>query len=324
MNDKFVRMKDVLGIGDISRYTSAYTHELLLNEDKDYCRSLFYQYGPYLISNYMHIDACVKECKYDRDYPLRFIIDIVDMIRILNSKEKYKTVKAKLLKKVSECEANDEYNKNFTIIMKDILQDTISKIRTHQYDNYLLESAMMNYSPIVPYENILHKPALSRLSTNEYVPCFTKEEEKKLDEAFSVLESNNEIKVKERLDKFIMEYGIDIVNNNYSFINTKDYSNQYQLPTEGNLSSDLFDLFKSKNILNPHNQYYLLAYLAFNFNKEDYNSLYNVITKLKYTVNEIADTINTPLSSVLESLSVLSLPPKVNLHFMQHNLDKNN
>lgn len=324
MKDKFVRKKDVLDIGDISHYSDAYLHRLLLNEDKEYCRSLFYQYGPYLIMNCKNIDQCKRDCNYDRDYPLRFIIDIVDMLRILNSKSNYKTVKAELLKKVSECQANDDYNKNFTVVMKDILQDAISRLRTYQYENYLLESAIVNYSPIMPYENNLHKPALSRLSTNMYSASFTIEEEKKIDNAFSILKIGDENKIIESLDKFIMEYGIDIVNNSFSFIDTRDYSKQYQLPTEGNLSSDLFDLYKSKNILNPHNQYYLLAYLTFNFDKEEYRSLYTIITKLKYSVNEIMDTKNTPLSTVMESLSELSLPPKVNLHFMQHNLDKNN
>lgn len=150
-----MKTTDLILLPEIKKYPIHYIEQLITDTDNLF---LLYQYGPYIATHYKrYIDR--EALKPATVNPLLLLmIDISDLLEIVNSKGKIVDVKMAIIKLMKRC-TSEPYKYSNTV--HDIAMSFIHKIRKYQYDTKSLESALLNYAPIVQYAGILVKPELS-------------------------------------------------------------------------------------------------------------------------------------------------------------------
>ena len=289
-------------------------NKLPLYEIKKYER-LLYQFGPYLLmSNKDKIELCKKEVSYNQMNVLRFMIDGVDILALLTSKASIKDIKSYLISKIKELNTFKEYGNKYASKMIDIILWIITNIRDYQFDKRLMESAMLNYLPIVPYQVMLKKPEVTSINSNK---IYTPQEEKEIDDFLEILTSDFFF-IKKKVDGLLYENLIDILFSSECYISTENYKSQYGLKNSDiKLSSQLFELFTTKKILFPEHQYFFLSYIIFNFKEESYRDIYDSLKRFKDSILNISNS-EVSVSSIMESMTTLDFPPIIENKFLKY------
>ena len=293
----------IMSFTEIKKYPLFYLSEMIQNPSDSF---LLYQYGPYML---MHIDSSkilnyTERIKlYYKNPVLSFMIDISDIIKTIQSDETIGHIKETILGILTRSQdillhnnINDQSVNIFLQRKKEIVFDIIGKIQDYQYENKSLESAILNYAPIVPYTGSLIKPGME-------TPTLTK------------IEYNS-------LDKMIKEYLkdniIEIMLHNEEFISVDNYDSEYilrenELSTNG-LSYDIIKLYNlQENNIPSVKTYFTLVYLRYAAPEKNFYETINEIIKLNTTYNKIIKGEIVDMKEAVETFSKLSLPPNSSL-----------
>ena len=147
-------MKKVITFDDIRETPKYYIDILKEQSDGDY---LFYNYAPYLVSHHLGLFPTQTSIKNSK---LQYLLAIGKIRNIGYSKEKsIHTIKEDIQKVLSD-NVNSEY---YSHIQK-YANAIVDEIHSYQQQNHILESAMLNYAPIVQYGGTLVKSEISDLS----------------------------------------------------------------------------------------------------------------------------------------------------------------
>ena len=133
---------------EVKQHPLHYIHHLLEENDP----FLMLAYGPYLI-------MCNAVESNSRIHPiLRFMIDVGDILKTASAKtltfHKVKEQLIRIRKRITSCPYE------YSDIILQLIDQMMKTIRDIQYKSNSLESAILNYAPIVPYNGHLTKPGM--------------------------------------------------------------------------------------------------------------------------------------------------------------------
>lgn len=282
---------------EIKKYPSWYLSEMLQNPLDNF---LLYQYGPYLLMNTDYSNVITDNEKpnlYYKNPALAFMIDISEVIKTLHSNDTIGNVKENLLNILTRSQSM--HNQDSEIYLqkkKEIIFDIIKKIQDYQYENKTLESALLNYSPIVPYSGIIKKP---EMTTPELI--------------------NLEYEIIDNLiKKYLRDNIIEIMLHNEDFISVDDYASEYLLreneSVNSTISYDILNMYNNKDITSEVRTYFSLVYLRYAIPKENFYNVINELIKINTVHNKIIKGEEVDMMEAVETFSKLSLPPSSSLN----------
>lgn len=254
-----------------------------LNENPEICfeqlltdtSALKYLYGPYLV---MNNDFNNYKLTWGRNPILKMFLDVSTLIKLMKQSTEIRDLKTFIINYLS---ANSQYNENcwqakvVTVLYQAIYENT----KSFQYESKLLESALIDYAPIVQYNGMIKKP----LMTSEASDVVTT-----LNSSNSPNTSILDNLLKNNLFS-IMEYSIDGV----TPFNDSDF---FALCTARDNTDDLYNTIS----------YFICAYVINRYNKEEIPNVVSTINSINYAKNNIAEEgfdVNVLLSK-LENLSL--------------------
>jgi len=145
---------------DVFQYPYYYFNKLITfnrknasDEEIDKMDCLKFLYGPYLV---MTNDAS----KFDRngllkmDQDITMMINMSNILKCINSHPRVYQLKNVIRNAICNIDQNSPYKEIFSKKCLHILDN----LRDIQYNEKLLESSLVNYSPIVPYSQVIRKP----------------------------------------------------------------------------------------------------------------------------------------------------------------------
>lgn len=256
---------------DIESCPNHYIYKLCTMEENSF---LLFEYGPYLARNFAsHLTDTLPIVKNDL---LALLINIGRIISIVESKKSIGDMKIELCDVIKTANRYKYSDKIITCATK-----FLNIIRDEQYKSKSLESAMLNYSPIVPYMGTIVKPG-AEMHSSEYFF------DKYID--FSKLDKVIE-------DMFI-EYADVIVLNDNLFIGVDS------IIKAGN-ASEIVPVDILKNIttcdMGIATIYFSLVYLRFVTKEENYTEKLNQLFKINKLSNNL---INGETIDIKEAVEV--------------------
>lgn len=295
--------------------------EKILNKEVD--NAFIYNYMPYIIINSPRKDY--NDINYSNHPLLKLIIDVKEFQTRLNHIIKFSEAKNMIRTAIAKLPRNSCPH---SIIMLKIYMQALDNMRKTQMDGMLLESALMDYSIIAPYSQVLTSPdiALKPLpnETMEYII-----------DTLTVLANENYEKDIEILHSLLIQNIESIVRytNDYIFDNS-DHYNEYNVSE--NTNEDILSYYVNK-IINAKGMkvdypliYYFLAYINYQFGTKDsyikilnyLNSIYN--STKNFPFNKIENI--EELVSQYESLSLPEISNSIlsieSVNSMEYEKDK--
>jgi hypothetical protein len=240
-----------------------------------------YEYGPYLLMT-NNIPSTLKISDIKNDYELCAMVHMASIIKSINRKDRIFHIKNIIHDAIINIP--DEYK--YKDILKDKYFDIINSIRGIQKEEKLLESAMINCSPIVPYCGTIRKPGDE--STNELLIPRDVNISFLID-TFRTYHTLNDI-INNVLNKLLIENITDIIVNYDSCVKIRNNSEKNDFVYSGKTVKipNFFSLpeFKYDTVSNimgwdmltyiPANSngmaelYYALTYLVYKFDESEY------------------------------------------------------
>ena len=294
---------DIIPFTEIKKYPLFYASKMFQNSSDNF---LMYQYGPYMLMNIDYskiISNKEKDNLYYKNPILAFMVDISEIVKAIHSNDTIGNIKEKLLNIVTRSQnvsiMNKLYDQNAIIFVqkkKKIVFDIIKKIQDYQYENKSLESALLNYSPIVPYSGTLKKPEM-------------------IEPELVNLEYDN-------IDNLIKEYLrnniIEIMLHNEDFVSVDNHESEYMLreneTVNSSLSYDILHVYNNNtNISSGVRVYFSLVYLRYAIPKEKFHDAIDILIKINTTYNKIIKGEEVNVMEAVETFSKLSLPPNSSL-----------
>ncbi len=149
--------QDLLKIFNDLDQSVEYTITEAINDPTSMPIGIFYQYAPYLVMNSKSLDAHIEEAKKaNSDLWLDLLYKAL-VLSILSS-DRYKvSVTKSLLLDIRSVITDNNMKLNGVI---EYIDTSIANIRKYQYDHHQLESALLNYSAITPYMQMVKKPGM--------------------------------------------------------------------------------------------------------------------------------------------------------------------
>lgn len=238
---------------------------------------IFYQFAPYLVMHTNSIDAHLTEAINVKSI---LWVDILYKAKIflIVSCNDYTISKIKSL--LMSIRKDILYSDMKLPSVIEYIDSSIAGIRKYQYENNQMESALVNYSAIVPYTQVVRKPGLE-------TPVFS--ENKILSQKELISNINREITKNSLLDKMR-----EIFNRSISDIFMKNHQFIYNI-------DDFFSSILSTNKDEAHT-YFILTYW---YNKFDIISTSKVIN-LNDTIRALFTSNNIACDMLLEALTELS------------------
>ena len=269
---------------DITKYPNHYITELIHNPGPSF---LLFQYGPYLVMNndmtkYRNNSDFEKYLSYKVNPLLRFMIDMSTLVKISNQTPRI--MKEKMMEVINQLPK--EENKYSAIVMKTV-RGMLKELRNYQYENHVMESTLIDYCPIVPYSRTIVKPEMEH-SINRSI--------------------KREITI-DRIEKFLTDHIIEILQNPKLFMSIDTDNAEYHLTQYENnfkLPSTVLSLCENKT--NPVSIYFLMVYLKYCVEEEEYEKTVESLINLNNTYNKMVKGEMVNVHEVVAQLSDIALP----------------
>jgi len=269
---------------EIAKYPNHYITELIHNPGPSF---LLYQYGPYLImhndmTKYRKDSEFDKFLSYEKNPLFRFMLDIGTLVKISNQTPR--VMKEQMMEVVNALPK--EENEYSAIVMKTV-RGMLKELRNYQYENHVLESALINYAPIVPYSQTIVKPEMEHSTTRSIKYEITDD----------------------KINKYLKSHIIEIMQNPKLFLSIdkdnasymlKDHESDFKLP------SDILTLCENKK--NPVSMYFLMVYLKYCVEKEDYAATVESLINLNNSYNKMVKGEMVNIQDIVAQLSEIALP----------------
>lgn len=280
--------EDIISFKDILNYPQHFIHELEIDPGSSF---LLYQYGPYLIMN-NNMAKYRKEISYEKNPIFRFMIDVGTLLKLTHSTPKVmKDIMLDIVKSLPT-NGNEWSNK-----VREIVKDMMKNLRDYQYENHVLESAMIDYCPIVPYTRTIVKPDMQSSTSSESENVLSKYKH-------SSIEFTDEV-----INTYLKENIIDIMMKPKAFLSVENHYDLYHLKDEeysANLSCDILSLCENKT--DPALFYFLMVYLRYCVKKEEYENVVESLINLNTSYNKIIKGDLVSIPDIIDQLSDIALP----------------
>ena len=269
---------------DITRYPITYITDLIHHPGPSF---LLFQYGPYLVMNndmtkYRKDSDFERYLSYNTNPVFRFMIDMATLVKISNQTPR--AMKEKMMEVVNQLPK--EENKYSAIVMKTV-RGMLKELHDYQYKNHVLESAMIDYCPIVPYSRTIVKPEMEH-SINRSI--------------------KREITT-DKIESFLRDHIIEILQNPKLFMSIDKDNAEYHLTQYENnfkLPSTVLSLCENKS--NPVSIYFLMVYLKYCVEEEEYEKTVESLINLNNTYNKMVKGEMVNVHEVVAQLSDIALP----------------
>lgn len=285
---------NIMSFTEIKKYPLFYLSDMLENPSNSF---LLYQYGPYLLmreSEKSKILANDIKLLYVKNPIIAFMIDMTEILKSVNSKDTIGNVKEQILNVILRLPHHlDEY----TSKTKEIGYEIIKNIQDIQYNNKTLESAILNYSPIVPYSGTIKK---SDIQTTDLIEL-----------------NYNELDF--LIKSYLKDNIIDILLHKEDFISVDTYNSDYMLKENESINIDLsYDIMKlyqdNSSIPKSVKIYFTLVYLRYVIPEDKFHDALKTLIKINTTYNKIIKGEEVNVMEAVETFSKLSLPPDSSLY----------
>ena len=267
---------------DIIKYPHNYFTELCMESDNSY---LLFNYGPYVANHmpnaYLNYPEDKSTLSFKNDL-FRLMYETALLIKATNNNSlTYKESKDKCLLIITRNNSNP-YKYSDKVI--EIARSLIDSIRKTQIEEKSLESAMLNYAPIVPYIGTIVKPDMEHHVSIDNID-------------------------KDKLDKDIEDCLVNnilvIMYNDTKFINVDDMVNSVRNGNDAYIPYDIAKISSNNDIASNYFMMVFLKYIGFN---DEYNFSKDDFIKLNMLYNKINKGEKVNIHDVLETFSKLALP----------------
>ena len=287
----------IMSFNEIKKYPLFYISDMIQNPSDSF---LMYQYGPYLLMNTDYFKIIINDeinSLYYKNPCLAFMIEISEIIKCIHSIDTIGNIKENILNILTRCQTVQSQDSEIYLQKKkEIVFDIVNKIQEHQYDTKSLESALLNYSPIVPYSGTITQ---SEIQAPELIEL--------THDTLDILIKN-----------YLKDNIIEIMLHNEDFISVDNHDSEYMLKENESVTSDLsYDIINSYNNqenMNPSvKTYFSLVYLRYAIPKEKFQDAIQTLIKINTTYNKISKGEVVNVKEAVETFSKLSLPPTSSL-----------
>ena len=272
-----MNIEHIPSLPDINNYPMHYLSEFAL-EIRD--SAALYKYGPYLTYKYNDkVLSMLSNSEHEFNSwnsIFRLLCEVSSMIHYIEDDHSISEYKAFLIQTFQRCQKYPFKHASLAIA---IAKDYMEKIRERQYSNKMLESAMLNFAPIVTYTGTLRKPEVEEFVNSEIL--------------------SNTVPIKDIIRACILDKDIlpqiikncDIVDTIY-----QEDIKEYNLPEE------IINAYREKDIVKL---YYVLIYLYYDVTEE---KRADVVSKIQ-EVSDVYDRLLTgeiiDVSSAMEAMTKL-------------------
>lgn len=233
---------------------------------------VLFQYGPYLVKN----NTGYFICNFDgiKNPILKFITLAAGIIDV------YKVYKKNLTFKLAKEAINNLscLSENLIPIMNDkihlLANKSIESIRKYQKESKSLESALLSSAPITPYNFVITNPELTNLNKSSDL----------------LIQNRNNKLLEEKIINYLINYVDIILLENDEFLDINDFMKSFTI---------LMDNSTDKNVC----VYFLLIYLRYVINKEDYNKTINYLEKLYNSYLDIRNKEKVNVTEILDQIT---------------------
>ena len=287
---------------EVLMYQSHYI-DRLDNPDSDELMYILYNYGPCLL---MHTDITKLRVSYTANSIYMFLIDAVFVLFCGNGGISIREAKTR----ISNIMTNRPNTNEYTPKIKELCDKALVDLRNYQYTSKLLESAILNFSPITEYQGVVVKPGME---THEPIKTdATQDPNLFINTMVSILRGTKEEMIL-RLNSILVSNLQSILSNNTDFVHIDNYDGQYKMvDKETGIPSDVLYKLAKVDRLNCSDisamVYYILAHFIFGYDIDTIHVFSDKLEKLGLSVNGIMTGKRVDVSAVMESLSVLTLP----------------
>ena len=295
---------------EILKHPYTYIENIIFKKDIDTrtLESVTYNYAPFLLAE-NNTESLSNSISYDKNSEVKFLFDISKLYKFFNNKE-YQISDSKkfILDILRALPTNSEFN-SYTSIIKNICNNSLSNIKNYQYENKLLESALVNFSPIVPYSGIIKQPNMSESTMSN---LDIDRQNSNIDNILHILNKPNS-EIKDFIKNTLINNPFDIISNSNKFIKNDNYNKEYNIKDDDNvpdnlLPSDIISLLLSNSKYDISTIYFIITYIYYSFKKEQYPDVISKLTLLKNTMSDICTFKNTSVQTAMESMSNFNLP----------------
>lgn len=276
----------------------------LMSQDEERSELLF-SYGPFLVMN-NDISKVIDNVFYE-DHPImKMLMDGASITKVgMNDSltiGEAKTLITNILQKLPD-------NNMYADSIQQLAVETLLQIKNVQYKGKLLESAMLDYSPIVPYQAVIVKPGMDQAIP----PINNLDLLQQIIHQLEVADVNNTIY--DYLDTLLITNLHEILLNTHLIYGI----DELQDPNINNNNDDLFipdgivtllqNLISasSSNIIDYAEIYYILSYFVWNFNKIQLNKIGINLNGIVDNINDINHGNRIDVNAAMESFSHIKI-----------------
>lgn len=262
-----------ISLTEIQKFPIHYINSILTGEASDF---ILYEYGPTIASNYQHL-ITRDEIELKNVNPLFVLmLDVAEIIQIVNSNGKIVNIKFHLIQIIKRCTMHPY---KYSSVTSEIAMKFIQQIRKYQYETKSLESALLNYAPIVQYSGKLVKPDLA----------VNKDQDGVIHIGYHQLEH--------LIDSFLVNNILDIMQNTDEIIDIDDIKNEISQKEISYVPGSMTNITDAKN----RNAfiYYFLVVLRYVIPDDQFQDFININIKLNKTYNIV---IKEAMLSVLKNI----------------------
>jgi len=261
----------------------------LINESSN--SFVLLQYGPYLVLN--KIDYFYSNLPSIKNDILKLMVYVGKLIDICEERKPIGNIKKEIVSVVKSIE-NFKYKHR----VHEIGTDFIANIQKEQLKNKILESAILNFAPIVLYSGTLKPPETTASDyntiTQSYEPDFSE-----LDRLIEEYVFDNIVGIMKMPEAFInIDYLSEIGRNSNIGNIPMDFIHLHHEMTAGlNIASESEKIIK---------MYFVLVYLRYVVRSDGWRDFFNDVFKINNIYNKISkgERINLPVA--MEALSKVS------------------
>lgn len=292
---------------EIKKYPYAYIENIISRKDNDIrtLESVIYNYAPFLFSEYA-TENLNNSISYDKDPATKFIFDMSRIYKFFKSNNNTISDSKKFILDVLRNTPSNINQMEYSNSIKSACENILKNIRTYQYENKLLESALVNFSPIVPYSGTIKQPNMTESST-----ITNTSNNENIEPIINILNKPDQ-EIKEFIKNTLINNIFDIFSGSANFIKNDNYDYQYNIKSKDNnsmLPSDIISLLLSNNRYNISVIYFILSYIYYSFKREEYPNVINRLSLLKDTIKNILTFDNkTSMKTALEGVMSFNLP----------------
>ena len=290
----------LISFKEIKKYPYTYIENIISQKFENNLNPTLLQYGPYLAMRY-DIEKYNEYISYVQNGIVKMLFDIADIIKFFNIPNRTVSDSKKfLINKLRSLPVNSEVSL-YTSSVKLLCEKFIENLRSYQYENKLMESSMLNYSPIVPYSRIIKQPNLTESFSNHD----SNNDNVNLNRVISILKKSNE-EIEEFIKSVFISNTNELLINCDKFIKPDSYVKEYNIKDdikEKKLSPDMITLLTSEDKFNLSIVYFSVVYVYFTYQRNDYSEIIDTLSSLDKVIRG-----GESFKTAMEVMSYFDLP----------------